>query len=107
MYAIEENKRMIHGKRVTTFRRDIINCNLLSVEAGTNGFHGGDTGHGSRTYICIRNDGNTDIHVSTIGACGDNGVEILLAGDTELETMICALKFITKILEDQAAEVYD
>lgn len=28
-------------------------------------------------------------------------------GDCELETMIRALKFITKVLEEEAAEVYD
>ena len=31
----------------------------------------------------------------------------MLGGDCELETMIRALKFITKVLEDSAEEVYD
>ena len=38
---------------------------------------------------------------------GDEGFEVILGGDCELETTIRALKFITKVLEDQAKEVYD
>ena len=33
--------------------------------------------------------------------------EVMLGGDCELETMIRALKFITKVLEDESEEVYD
>ena len=39
--------------------------------------------------------------------CGSNGFEVCLGGDCELETMIRALKFITKVLEDESKEVYD
>ena len=35
------------------------------------------------------------------------GFEVTLGGDTELETMIKALKFITQCLEDAANEVVD
>ena len=35
------------------------------------------------------------------------GFEVMLGGDCELETMIRALKFITKVLEDESEEVYD
>jgi len=31
----------------------------------------------------------------------------MLGGDAELETIIKAFEFITKVLKDQAAEVYD
>ena len=37
----------------------------------------------------------------------NGGVEIVLGGDSELETMIKALKFIVKVLEDQSNEVFD
>ena len=47
------------------------------------------------------------MHVNTHGLEGDEGVEVFLGGDCELETVIRALKFITKVLEDQAKEVYD
>jgi hypothetical protein len=107
MYAIKEGTRKIHGIEIQTFSREVISCNLLKVEAGTNGFHGGDTGAGSRTYIRIVNNGNTDIYVRPTGPCGDDGVEIMLGGDCELDTMITALEFITKVLKDQAMEVHD
>ena len=107
MYAIKEGTRKIHGIEIQTFSREVVSCNLLKVEAGTNGFHGGDTGAGSRTYIRIVNNGNTDIYVRPTGPCGDDGVEIMLGGDCELDTMITALEFITKVLKDQAMEVHD
>ncbi|MBR5529213.1 MAG: hypothetical protein IKU57_01935 [Oscillospiraceae bacterium] len=107
MFAITEGTRKIYGKDVTTFTREIISANLLEVEAGTNGYHGGDAGHGSRTYIRIKNNGNTFIRVNPLGRDNNEGVELLLGGDCELETMIRALKFITKVLEDGAKEVYD
>jgi hypothetical protein len=38
---------------------------------------------------------------------GCDGFEVTLGGDCELETMIRALKFITKVLEEESEEVYD
>lgn len=107
MYAITESTRLIGGIEIPTFTRDICSCNLLEVEAGTNGYQGGDTGHGSRTYFRIENEGGTDIQVHPLGRFEDEGFEVILGGDCELETMIRALKFITKVLEDQTKEVYD
>ena len=104
MYAVTEGTRIVNGVEVPTFSREIISCNLLTVEAGTNGYQGGDTGHGSRTYIRVQDDGGTDIEVRTLRM---GGFEVMLGGDCELETMIKALKFVTKVLEDQAKEVFD
>lgn len=106
MFAITEGAKKVFGAEITTFTRDIINANLLEVEAGTNGYHGGDTGHGSRTYIRIENMGGTHIRVTPLGTDGGMGFELFLGGDSELETTICALKFITKVLEDGAMEVF-
>ncbi len=66
-----------------------------------------DSGHGSRAYIRIEDMGSTDIRVNPLGRDGDEGFELFLGGDCELETMIRALKFITKALEDGAKEVHD
>ena len=107
MYEIKENNRKIDGMDVTTYMREIYSANVLSVEAGTNGYQGGDSGHGSRTYFRITDCGGTDMHVNTHGFEGDEGFEVFFGGDCELETVIRALKFITKVLEDQAKEVYD
>ena len=70
-------------------------------------YQGGDTGHGSRTYFRIQDLGSTDIQAHVLGKYGDEGFEVSLGGDCELETVITALKFITKVLEDQSKEVYD
>lgn len=107
MYEIREHTRKVNGMDVTTFTREIVSANVLSVEAGTNGYQGGDTGHGSRTYFRITDCGGTDIEVKTHGYDGDEGFEVFLGGDCELATIITALKFITQVLEDQAREVYD
>ena len=107
MFAITEGTRRVYGKEITTYTREIYSANVLEVEAGTNGFQGGDSGHGSRAYIRIEDLGSTDIRVNPLGRDGDEGFELFLGGDCELETMIRALKFITKVLEDGAKEVHD
>lgn len=107
MFAITEGIRRIGGIEVPTYKREIISANVLEVEAGTNGYQGGDTGHGSRTYFRIEDEGGTDIQVHQLGRYGDEGFEVTLGGDCELETIITALKFITKVLEDGAKEVHD
>lgn len=107
MYAITEKKRNIDGTTITTYSRDIYSANVLEVEAGTNGYQGGDSGHGSRTYFRIENTGGTDIEARLVGPYGTDGIEVSLGGDCELETIITALKFIIKVLEDGAMEVND
>ena len=87
MFAISEKNRKIDGIDVTTYTRDIVSCNFLEVEVGTNGYQGG-----------------TDIRVKPLGRYGDDGFEVIIGGDCELETMITALKFITQALEDGAKE---
>lgn len=107
MYEVISNEREVGRKTIDTFKRDIYNANILEVEAGTNGYQGGDTGHGSRTYIRIQDMGGTDIDVHvTHDQCGrEDGVVIGLGGDSELTTIIEALKFITEVLDDQRREV--
>ena len=107
LYPAKKRIRAIDRSKVTTWSREIINCNILEVEAGTNGYQGGDSGHGGRTYFRIEDQGSTDIQVLPIGRYGDEGFEVFLGGDCELETVIRALKFITKVLEEEAAEVFD
>lgn len=102
MYEVASRTRKVKGVAVETWEREIIDANILTVEAGTNGYQGGDTGHGSRTYIRIADEGGTDMDARVIkNRFGDTvGIEIALGGDAELSTMIEALKFITKVLEE-------
>lgn len=109
MYEIKENRReLFDGTEITTYTRNVVSANILQVEAGTTGYKGGDTGHGGRTYFRISDEASTDIHVTPfMDRFGCNGFEVALGGDCELETMIRALKFITKVLEEESEEVYD
>lgn len=108
MYEIKaEDRTLDDGTKITTYCREITNCNILEVIAGTTGYQGGDSGHGGRTFFAIHDLASTDITVELIGADGCGGFEVTLGGDSELETMIQALKFITKALEDEAKGVRD
>lgn len=106
MYEVTNGVRKVNGVEIETWKREITDANILSVEAGTNGYQGGDTGHGSRTYIRIQNEGGTDLGarvlLDSLGYV--DGVEIVLGGDAELSTMIEALKFATKVLEEGIQE---
>lgn len=106
MDLIDEKRRIIKGVEIVTYTCDIVSANMLEVEAGSNGYMGGDTGHGSRAYFRIEDTSSTDMEVRTfMSPYGNPGLEVLLGGDCELETMIRALKFITKVLEDSTNEV--
>ena len=103
--VIEKRKLLPDGTEISTYTREVISANILEVEAGTTGYMGG---HGGRTYFRISDCGSTDMEVRTFvdrHVC--NGFEVFLGGDCELETTIRALKFITKVLEDESKEVYD
>lgn len=85
-----------------TWMREVVSANILEVEAGTNGYHGGDAGHGSKTYIRIEDAGGTSIKVKPINdGYGNIGFEMELGGDCELSTIIEAFKFVVTVLEDQ------
>ena len=110
MYEVIEKRRILpDGTEISTYTRDVISANILEVEAGTTGYMGGDSGHGGRTYFSIKDAACTDMDVRVMhdrfGGC--TGFEVSLGGDCELDTMISALKFIAKVLEDQAKEVFD
>ena len=108
MFEIKENQRVLpDGTKITTYSREITSANILEIEAGTTGYMGGDSGHGGRTYFRIEDTGGTDIQVHPIGRYADEGFEVILGGDCELETMIRALRFIAKVLEEESQEVLD
>ena len=91
------NTREVLGKTIITHRMEIWRANALDVEAGTNGICGGDASHGSRTYFRIEDLANTAMAVNKT----DKGFEVILAGDTEFETITAALQYIVDTLEAQ------
>lgn len=96
----------INGVLIETLSKKFIAANMLEVEVGTNGFFGGDQGHGSRTYFKLKDLGGTDIEVLTkLSDESENAVEeveIILGGDSELSTFIQAISFALKVLKLQA-----
>ena len=92
-------------------RKTFNSANILEVTTATNGSQGGDAGHGCRTVIRIEDVGGTAIHARVIPESdkGNGGVEIVLAGDCELWTVIEGLRFAANALEqlDKKEARYD
>lgn len=96
----------IDGYTVPYESKEISRANILRVTAGTNGYMGGDTGHGSRTFIRIEDRGGTDMRPRLIrSGCSNTGIQIVLGGDSELSTIVEALRFVADALERQADEI--
>ena len=81
------------------FGRYVNGACTAKVEVGTNGLKGGDAGHGSRTYIRIKNEGGMYMKVWSDG----DDFSIKLGGDWELLNIIEAFKFVVDVLEKQIA----
>ncbi len=103
-----DNVRMVKGEIVHTKIEEFWSATALQAEAGTNGYHGGDGGHGSRTYIRIGDIAGTDISFKTYkpDPVNGNGYMIIeLTGDSELHTIIDCFRFIADTLDSQAKEL--
>lgn len=92
----------IDGKSIVIIKQDIQGICQLRVEVGTNGYQGGDTGHGSRTYIRLEDIGGTDMEIETgKNKYGSIYTEIKFGGDAELSNLLEALEFIQNTLKEQ------
>ena len=70
---------------------------ILKVTAGTNGIHGGDSGHGGKTFIKLHMSGG-DMNVSVNGKPFTEAEDVVISfgGDWELIALVDALKFATE-----------
>lgn len=93
--GITSGRRSIDQKSFVTKILQIGENSLIEVETGTTGYH--DTG--AKTYIHIKNISNTHIELEGFGKKGNGGFKVIFRGDSELENIIEALKFITESLE--------
>jgi len=114
----------IDGHEVPVVEKEIFNANIIKVRVGTNGYKGGDSGHGSRTVFSIENLASTDMNISFHSGgnflgfieAGDfsiknramhgcdietDYIEIEFGGDAELDTFIQALEFAVETLKKQ------
>ena len=104
MYEVISGERDVNRVAVDTFKRQVASGeNILEVEAGTNGYKGDNFGHASRTYIRLQNIMDTDMRVKEThdGDGNVDGFVLEMAGDSELTTIINALKFVVKVLDEQ------
>lgn len=103
-----KSKVEINGVKVETLVDEFVNANILEAEAGTTGKMGGDKGHGCRTYFRIKDLSSTylECNIRNNGKAYEfhnvGEVELMLGGDSELETFIEALRFALSTLEAQA-----
>lgn len=75
-------------------------CNCFDVDVATTGYCGGDSGHGGRTYFKLKDSDCSDIDFRIQSdEYGQKSVEMMLGGDTELETFIEALRWAADTLE--------
>lgn len=97
-----KSQRTIGGVTIETRKTTFQNFNALTVEVGTNGTQGGDSGYGCRTYISFKGDEMTDMNIRTPHRkdFDRKKVELSFGGDAELDTLIHALEFAVKTLKE-------
>jgi hypothetical protein len=88
--------------RVPVESREFAAANVLGVTVGTSCPQGGDSGHGGRTLLRLRDLGGTDLRARV--EQDDQGracVELILGGDSECATFVQALEFALSVLRAQ------
>ena len=104
-HAAQKFVRTVDGQEVTTWTREILDCCCLEVEAGTNGYKGGDAGHGSRVYLRIFDMGDTSFCSKVDHMDLDDRKDeyvFALGGDAELSAVKEALRWMLSVLEAQS-----
>lgn len=108
MKHIEHSAVFVYGAAIPTVKTEIISANILEVEVGTNGKHGGDSGHGCRTYFKLQDHSSTDMRVRVKNGewtdlMSEGPIEIAFGGDCELDSFVEALDFAVKTLKKQCS----
>lgn len=110
--GIKEHTRIAERKEVHTFSKIFFGANMLEVEVGTNGYKGGNWSHGSRTYLRINGFTTTDFsgRIREFGSSKEycfpevESLEICFMGDSELATVMEALRWVLSVLEKQVEQ---
>lgn len=77
------------------------NACLLTIEARTNGYQGGDAGHGCESVLGFQMDGAMEVRVR------GTKVELVFGGDAELEGLIEGLRWAAESLKEQSQPIKD
>lgn len=81
---------------------------FTTVTCGTNGYKGGDWGHGSRTYVKVEGGILSEYEIRKIDEGEDgssSGFEIAVGGDCELDSMIETFEAIASNLKKMKKEI--
>ena len=77
------------------YEQEFASCNILKATIASNGPHGGDSGHGGVTCFKLEDLGSTcwkvKVKEDEEGFC--ESLEIVLRGDTELQTFTDAISW--------------
>ena len=98
-YPAEKRVRCIGDRKVVTWGREITSCNMLEVEAGTNGYHG----ENSRAYLRVTTLSKADFYarVKTNEAGQPVSVELCFGGNDGINAILRVLDFAKQVLSDQ------
>lgn len=101
----EHGEVIYEGKIIPT-----VTCEtpFTTVTCGTNGYKGGDWGHGSRTYVKVEGSGLNGYQIRKIDEDKEgasNGYEIAVGGDLELDSMIETFEAIASNLKKMKKEI--
>lgn len=109
MENIEKRLIRVAGNVIGSVRGESVDCNILEGEAATTGHRYLNGGRGTWTYFALRDKACTSLRVKASGKdAGANPpwqevkeVEVLLEGDSELDTLIDTLEFICRTLKER------
>lgn len=82
-------------KNFFVFEREFCGACILTARAGTNGLQGGDAGHSGKAVVDLKNDGGDFEFIKY----SDKWIRIIAPGDSEIEELLNALKWVCKTLE--------
>lgn len=103
MFAVNEGKVKINGKKVTSYERAVLEEDVaLHVTAGTTGYRGKGRKSGGRVYLrleCFCGDFHFDPVVDEDGTV--IGIGIAACGDEALDAVAKALRFAKETIDDQ------
>jgi hypothetical protein len=104
----EINEELEKSKVFYSTKGEITDACILGYEVKTNGFHGGDAGHGSYLEITFTNEASVAMDVAMPNTAGvyevasidsPESVTIKMRGDAEIRTMVIALRRMSEFLE--------
>ncbi|MES1198524.1 MAG: hypothetical protein ABUS48_00900 [Pseudomonadota bacterium] len=76
-------------------------CSIFKVTVETNGYQGGDAGHGGFATVTLKDEGGTSWSAEVDGQRDDDPktISIRVGGDSEIRNLILALRFAAHELE--------